>query len=74
MLRGEPDQTLPQLATQPWEMIAGCCWIDDHGTYRTTLGLGTTDMRAVPMLDYRDYPVERHSICTTSFRTTGQII
>ena len=25
ILRGEPDQTLPQLATMPWEMIPGCC-------------------------------------------------
>ena len=60
VLRGEPDQTLPQLASMPWEMIAGCCWLDARGTYRATPGLGTTDMRAVPMLDYSDYPVERH--------------
>ena len=60
VLRGEPDQTLPQLATMPWEMIAGCCWLDEQGRYRTTLGLGTTDMSAVPTLDYSDYPVERH--------------
>ncbi len=60
VLRGEPDQTLPQLASLPWEMIPGCCWRDESGRYRTTAGLGATDMRAVPMLDYTDYPVERH--------------
>jgi anaerobic magnesium-protoporphyrin IX monomethyl ester cyclase len=60
VLRGEPDQTIPQLASMPWEMIAGCCWRDDKGLYRVTPGLGTTDMRAVPTLDYSDYPVERH--------------
>jgi anaerobic magnesium-protoporphyrin IX monomethyl ester cyclase len=61
VLRGEPDQTIPQLASMPWEMIAGCCWLDEKGVYRSTSGLGTTDMRAVPMLDYSDYPVERHA-------------
>ena len=60
VLRGEPDQTLPQLATLPWEMIAGCCWRDAQGRFRMTDGLGATDMKAVPMLDYSDYPVERH--------------
>jgi anaerobic magnesium-protoporphyrin IX monomethyl ester cyclase len=60
VLRGEPDQTIPQLASMPWEMIAGCCWLDAKGVYRSTSGLGTTDMHAVPMLDYSDYPVERH--------------
>ena len=31
VLRGEPDETLAQLAAMPWEMIAGCCWLDDKG-------------------------------------------
>ncbi len=60
VLRGEPDQTLPQLATTPWEMIAGCCWRDANGLAHTTPGLGATDMRALGPLDYTDYPVERH--------------
>ena len=61
VLRGEPDQTLPQLATLPWEMIAGCCWRDAKGAIHTTPGLGATDMRALGPLDYTDYPVERHT-------------
>lgn len=61
VLRGEPDQTLGQLASMPREMIAGCCWRDDRGVMRMSQGLGVTDMRAVPMLDYSDYPVERHA-------------
>ena len=61
VLRGEPDQTLPQLATTPWEMIAGCCWRDANGAVHQTPGLGATDMRAVGTLDYSDYPVERHT-------------
>lgn len=60
VLRGEPDQTLPQLASTPFEMIAGCCWHDANGTFRSSPGLGQTDMRAITTLDYSDYPVERH--------------
>ncbi len=60
VLRGEPDQTLPQLATHPWEMIAGCCWRDTSGVIHMTPGLGATDMRALGTLDYSDFPVERH--------------
>jgi B12-binding domain/radical SAM domain protein of rhizo-twelve system len=59
-LRGEPDQTLPRLANTPFELIEGCCWIDDEGRYHGSESLGQTDMRAVPTLDYSDYPVERH--------------
>ncbi len=61
VLRGEPDQTLPQLASMPWEMIAGCVWRDAAGRVSATPGLGATDMRAIGMLDYSDYPVERHA-------------
>ncbi len=61
VLRGEPDQTLAQLANTPWEMIAGCCWRDEQGRFRMTEGLGVVDMRVIPALDYSSYPVERHS-------------
>ncbi len=61
VLRGEPDGTLPQLASLPWEMIDGCCWRDASGRIRLSQGLGVTDMRALGPLDYSDYPVERHS-------------
>ena len=60
VLRGEPDQTLPQLATLPWDMIAGCCWRRPNGAIQLGQGLGATDMRALGPLDYSDYPVERH--------------
>jgi B12-binding domain/radical SAM domain protein of rhizo-twelve system len=61
VLRGEPDQTLPQLATRPWEMIAGCCWRDPSGAVHMSPGLGVTNMHLLGPLDYSDYPVERHS-------------
>jgi anaerobic magnesium-protoporphyrin IX monomethyl ester cyclase len=61
VLRGEPDQTLPQLVDLPYEMIAGCCWRDGGGGFRYGQGLGVVDMKAVPTLNYSDYPVERHA-------------
>ncbi len=61
VLRGEPDQLLPQLASTPFEMIPGCCWRDPEGRFRITPGLGATDMRALTRLDYSTYPVELHS-------------
>ncbi len=61
VLRGEPDQTLPQLASLPYEMIAGCVWRDSHGAVHTSPGLGVTDMRALGPLDYSDFPVELHA-------------
>ena len=60
VLRGEPDQTLSLLASMPREMIDGCCWMDERGAYHASQSLGVTDMRAVPMLDFSDYPVELH--------------
>jgi anaerobic magnesium-protoporphyrin IX monomethyl ester cyclase len=60
VLRGEPDEMLPQLAAYTWHLISGCCWNDADGHFHMTPGLGTTDMRAVERLDYSDYPVERH--------------
>ena len=60
VLRGEPDQTLPMLASTPWEMVPGCCWMDSNGTYRAAAGLGVVDMQAITTLDYSQYPVERH--------------
>ncbi len=60
VLRGEPDQTIPLLATMPKEMIAGCSWTDENGVFHSSPGLGVTDMKALGPLDYSDYPVEKH--------------
>ena len=60
VLRGEPDQTLPDLAIMPWEMVTGCCWRDDGGVIRFGEGLGVTDMKQLPILDYSSYPIELH--------------
>jgi anaerobic magnesium-protoporphyrin IX monomethyl ester cyclase len=71
VLRGEPDQTLPQLASTPWEMIAGCCWYDETRTFRMAPGLGVTDMQSLTPLDYSDYPVEYHHHLHHIFRGNG---
>lgn len=61
VLRGEPDQTLPQLASAPWETIAGCCWQDAGGRFHAGQGLGVTEMKEITKLDYSEYPVESHA-------------
>lgn len=61
VLRGEPGQTLPQLASTPLQLIAGCYWRDADGILRTTPGLGATDICLRGPLEYSNYSVERHS-------------
>ena len=59
-LRGEPDQTLPQLASRSWSEIDGCSWRDDSGIHISP-GVAVTDMRALGALSFSNYPVERHA-------------
>jgi anaerobic magnesium-protoporphyrin IX monomethyl ester cyclase len=61
VLRGEPDQTLAQLATVPWEAIPGCAWRECGGAVHLGEGLGVTDMQAIGPHDYAQYPIEAHS-------------
>ena len=60
VLRGEHDQILPLLASQPWNTIAGCCWQDAEGQHLSD-GLGVTAMAELGPLDFSDYPVELHT-------------
>jgi anaerobic magnesium-protoporphyrin IX monomethyl ester cyclase len=59
VLRGEPDQTLPELAGRSWKEIAGCCFNTAAGVHISP-DLGVTDMRALPALDFHNYNVEAH--------------
>lgn len=59
VLRGEPDQTLPQLADRPWGEITGCCFKTNQGL-RVSPTLGVTDMGALGPLDFQNYNVEAH--------------
>jgi anaerobic magnesium-protoporphyrin IX monomethyl ester cyclase len=59
VLRGEPDQTLAELAARPWNEIAGCCFRTDEG-FHITPSLGVADMKELAPLDFRNYRVEAH--------------
>ena len=60
-MRGEADLTLPQLASQPWNTIDGCCWRDHQGEHLSpSLGV-VADMKTLRALDFRNYNVEAHS-------------
>jgi B12-binding domain/radical SAM domain protein of rhizo-twelve system len=60
VLRGEPDQTLPELASKSWNDIVGCCYRRPDGSYHIVSGLGVTDMKSLAPLDFHNYNVERH--------------
>lgn len=60
VLRGEPDQTLPQLASRSWSDIDGCCWNSQKDGH-TAFSLGVTDMTKLPPLTFGNYNVEAHS-------------
>ena len=58
-MRGEPDETIPQLADRPWRDIDGCCWRDEQGEHLSA-SLGVTDMTKLRRLKFDNYDVERH--------------
>src|SRR5579884_3538912 len=60
VLRGEPDQTIPELASKLWEDIPGCCYRLPDGSLRLNSGLAVTDMKALEPLRFHNYNVERH--------------
>lgn len=70
-IRGEPDQTLPQLALTPWREIPGCCWRDDDGEH-ISADFGVADMKALGALNFQNYPVELHGHRHHVFSGTGR--
>jgi anaerobic magnesium-protoporphyrin IX monomethyl ester cyclase len=58
-LRGEPDQTLAELASKPWQEITGCCFREEAGFHLSSAS-AVADMRALGPLDFQDYNVEAH--------------
>jgi anaerobic magnesium-protoporphyrin IX monomethyl ester cyclase len=70
-MRGEPDQTLPLLASRPWSEIEGCCWRDGSGVHFSH-SLGVTDMRKVGALTFENYAVESHSHRHHVFHGSGR--
>jgi B12-binding domain/radical SAM domain protein of rhizo-twelve system len=70
-MRGEPDQTLPQLASRPWSEIDGCCWRDDSGVHLSA-ALGVTDMKKLGALSFENYKVELHDHRHHVFHGSGR--
>jgi anaerobic magnesium-protoporphyrin IX monomethyl ester cyclase len=58
-LRGEPDLTIPQLATERWNQITGCCWQQD-GKQHINATLAVAEMKQLGALTFDNYPVELH--------------
>jgi anaerobic magnesium-protoporphyrin IX monomethyl ester cyclase len=59
-LRGEPDQTLAELASKPWQEIAGCCFKREDGLHISATS-AAADMSLLGPLDFQNYNVEAHS-------------
>jgi B12-binding domain/radical SAM domain protein of rhizo-twelve system len=60
-LRGEPDQTLAELALKPWQEITGCCFKEQDGGLHMSPISAVADMSALGPLDFSNYNVEAHS-------------
>jgi anaerobic magnesium-protoporphyrin IX monomethyl ester cyclase len=60
VLRGEPDQTISQLADKPWKDIVGCCFRKEDDTLHISPGLSVADMKALGALGFHNYSVEHH--------------
>ena len=60
VFRGEPDQVLPKLASEPWSEIEGCCWRSAEGEHLSA-NSGVVNMRELSSLQFKNYAVEAHS-------------
>ena len=70
-MRGEPDQTLPLLASRSWSEIEGCCWRDESGVHLSA-GLGVTDMKKLGALSFENYNVDAHTHRHHVFHDSGR--
>jgi len=59
VLRGEPDQTVAELAIKPWREIKGCCYRMNDELYINP-DQAAADMKALATLDFRHYRIEAH--------------
>jgi anaerobic magnesium-protoporphyrin IX monomethyl ester cyclase len=58
-IKGESDQSIPDLATKAWKSIDGVCWRDEQGEH-VSASLATVDMKTLRALDFENYNVEAH--------------
>lgn len=59
-MRGEPDQTISELASKPWSEIEGCCWRDQTGVHLSA-SLAVANMKKLAALTFDNYPIEAHA-------------
>jgi B12-binding domain/radical SAM domain protein of rhizo-twelve system len=59
-LRGEPDQTLAELASKSWKGITGCCYRKEDGQLHISAVSAVADVSALGPLDFRNYNAEAH--------------
>lgn len=59
VLRGEPDEILPKLATEDWSSLKGCCWRSGSEEHINPSS-AVTDMRNLKALRFENYSVENH--------------
>ena len=70
-MRGEPDETLPKLASVAWSKIEGCCWKSADGVHISPT-TAVTNMQALDALDFHNYNVEAHSHRHHVFNGSGR--
>jgi anaerobic magnesium-protoporphyrin IX monomethyl ester cyclase len=70
-MRGEPDQTLSQLASDSWSQIDGCCWRNGSGIHLST-SLGVTDMKKLGALSFENFDVEKREHRHHVFHGSGR--
>ncbi len=75
-VRGEPDQTLSELASRPWKEVAGCCYRSDEGIHINP-SLALAEMKALPPIEFHDYHVEvhrhRHHVFTADYGVGAEL-
>ncbi|MBV8051852.1 MAG: TIGR04295 family B12-binding domain-containing radical SAM protein [Acidobacteriaceae bacterium] len=70
-MRGEPDETLPKLASAAWSQIEGCCWKSSDAEHITPTA-AVTNMRNLGALDFHNFNVEAHSHRHHVFHGSGR--
>ncbi len=60
VIKGESEDALASLASEPWELIDGVCFRDSSGREHYSAGQAVVDMSTLSALDFSDYSVERH--------------
>jgi B12-binding domain/radical SAM domain protein of rhizo-twelve system len=60
VIKGESEEALAALASEPWELIDGLCFRDSSGREHYSPGVAVVDMKSLSALDYANYNVEKH--------------